>query len=611
MKNKQGIALITSILLMVVLTGVISLLFATTLSELKQSRAGVTYVQARALAEAGLTYGHNIVMNKTNEGLNIITDQEFDSYSTSFEISGRNPAEADSSDANSYVVTRTDWNTVAANLTNQLNTQFSTLSNSELNSIGTISLTYNISNFKLKTASLVGQTFMANYSVTSLGKSNNDKGQRRVEEKGIVTILIGRKPLSHYLFLVDNANGNNIPFANGTIFNGPVHANIAWGFRGADSVFMDEASTADNVIFFHCSDGTITAVANTQSGTCASVNTPNQQFQFNQPVIDPADALLSQQRAALGIDSENTAVLSAADMCTALAPDCNPVSPNGIYIPTKDTNGDSVGDEIKGGIAIIGDVDELTLDGTVAGQQTYIIRQGNIEKTIVLDYSTNETCVKEDDLTDPNDDNDPPVCFNGTTNGIGPNSGGPNGQIYVHGSIKNLHAPPRTGTIADADFTDHPPPKEIQAALEENTQLNITARDKIEVTSDLIYAKDPTLHPNIEAVLGLISMTDNIEMDANAPDDIYLWGALLTMAPNTGITTENWSTRPAGTRRYFGSVVIDQAQVAGTTSPTGYTSSYDYDTRLKNGKISPPNFPVTRDFTSHSPNAVRLTFKEF
>lgn len=134
-----------------------------------------------------------------------------------------------------------------------LNASFQTVAAANLNGIGSAQVAYEFKNFRGGTRSRSSQTYLVDYRVVSTGTAAD--GVRRVEDLGVLEIQLGKPSLSQYLFLVDNAQGNNGFFPTGTVFNGPVHANGNWGFWGKP-VFMDTVTTAADGAYFWNAGGT-------------------------------------------------------------------------------------------------------------------------------------------------------------------------------------------------------------------------------------------------------------------------------------------------------------------------------------------------------------------
>ena len=602
--KKQGFALITVLILMVVLVGIINILFISSLGELKQTRANVQLSQARAAAEAGEVFG-NYVMEYP---LVSLAKNELKSDISTFVASNKSAQDTP-------IVDKSRWNAVAASLQTSLNNNYKTLNTDAVNGLGSATIEYYIDNFRNdpKAMALESQVYLADYRIVSTGSASD--GRRRVEDKGVVSIPIGKPALSNWLFLVEDAQGSGGFFPTGSVFNGPVHANHNWGFWGAPE-FKGTASTADNGAWYWDAKFKKSWVTG-DSLPPDTVPKFGNGFLKGQAEIELPTTADVQERAALGMDTTKTGSPSEAEKCAALNLGSKCTVSNGVYLANKSGN-------VTGGFYVKGDLDVLEMESLENGQQKYFFRQGKKAWSVIVDYTLNTTTVAtyDDYDTDNVHPNDSKV-YNGVPSGQAVSSGGANGQIYVDGAIKSLKAPGRKAGMP-ASPADHPAPDAIVPALSRETQLNITAKKKVEITSDLIYECDPegvTDKPRctdqkIDTVLGVMSLEDNIEIDKTAPSDLYLWGAYLAGEMDKGVTVEDYNVgSPKGTLRFYGSMIQYADQLRGTlcgkTSCSGYIETFDYDQRFTDGVLAPPNFPRVQSFEVGQMSTVTMSFHEY
>ncbi|BAW02810.1 uncharacterized protein TTMY_2448 [Thermus thermophilus] len=393
--HRRGVALIAVLVVAAVMTIVGSLLFVGTLGDLRQTRSTLQAAQARAAAEAGLTYARyamevargdikGILAPKMNLNVNPATD---------------------------WVLPESQWPSIASAIQSLLNTGYGSLPPGAVDQ-GQASVQFTVTRFRGNTKGATAQTYRADYVVVSTGQVGTAK--RRAEEKGYFEVQLGRPSLSQWLFLVDDAGGQTGFFPTGTVFNGPVHANHNWGFWGRP-VFRDVVSTSDDGAWYWslggdgCTGGSRVWVRGDSRPPC-TVPDFQKGFLRSQPPIDLPTSTLSQQRAALGMDPQDTSTPSAKEICFALglhnppSKDCNsnPSVPNGVYLVND-------GNNVKGGIYVQGNVDQLVLRATGTGQQVYTFKQGSNTWVITVDYTTNTTAVTK---------NGAPVgTYTGTPNG--------------------------------------------------------------------------------------------------------------------------------------------------------------------------------------------------
>jgi len=613
--KKDGVALATALVLMTVLVAVISVLTISSLGEFKQSKNGILASQARNVAEAGAVYAEAMINSKTASVVKPLVD----GYSSQFINNGGDP----SSDP---VIPQDKWDDVATSIQTMLQDNYSSLSGSDLDGAGRVNIRYKIDGFRLTALGSSGngfsQTYTANYQVTSTGRA--DKGRKRIIEKGYLTIILGRPSLSQWLFLVEDAGGRRGFFSPGSVFNGPVHANQNWGFWGRP-VFTDTVTSSDGGAWFYNRNFRSDFLDSDHSAD--GYTRPDFQGGYNwhaARVELPRNAL-SQERAALGLppDTDNNGdgipdPPSRAEKCQQLRITPCRTPPSGVYLVNDGTN-------ITGGIYVQGNLSTLQLSAGGDGTQTYLFRQGSRTWTIVVDYNNNTTTITYPSGTSK--------TYSGVPNGQAPlSSGGPTGQIYVNGSIGQVRSPPRTGWV-NPNSPDHPPPSSIQPALSLETQLNITASDKIGIFNDLIYECDPTMmgdsnylaaHPRcasvtngLRTVLGMFSLHDDITILENGHlNDIYLWGSYLSSADDKGLAVENYDTRGnQGSMHLFGGVIQWMDQLRGRVDRygnliSGYNERFEYDGRFRNSSLAPPNFPTTKVFQLQSVTAVQQLHQE-
>ncbi len=628
----KGFAMVLALAVMAILVGVIAALAVSTIGELRQTRASVQLLTARAAAEAGETYARYVLRSAAQPDFRNV----FLPYATAFLASGGDPA-------SEWVVPEDEWDDVAGQLENLLNANYGVLPADALTTNDNVRLSYRVQGFRGVVRTNSAQTYLADYTVLATAEVHG--ARRRVEDRGYLQIQIGRPSLSQWLFLVDDAGGWNGFFPTGTVFNGPVHANENWGFWG-QPIFTDVASTAaDGAVFWSlsgdgCSGAQKVWIQGDSRPPC-TVPIFQKGFVRNAPYIRLPTSAVSQERAALGLDPIQDAdadgepdPVSPAERCQALFGTSSCTVPNGVYLVHD-------GSQVTGGIYVEGDLDRLTLEASGDGKQIYRLEQNGATWTIEVDYTANTTTI-----TDPLGN---PTTYTGVPNGPAPlGSGGPTGQIYVNGAIEAMAGPGRNGPLpCGTDYPgsadncpDHPPPEEIRPALSLETQLNVTARGEIGIVGDLIYECDPTKlgdaayladHPRCDlggaklpTVLGVMSETEDIVLRDGvnpyvdrAPDNIYLWGSYLAGTANRGLAVENYNTRgPQGKMRLFGGLIQSADQLRGTITSdgnllSGFIETYDYDVRFANSALAPPNFPTARFFDVQNLIPVPLSYKEF
>jgi hypothetical protein len=288
------------------------------------------------------------------------------------------------------------------------------------------------------------------------------------------------------------------------------------------------------------------------------------------PIYLPSNSF-SQERAALGYAATDTTPLSTAQIKGALGLD--PASPSpvpaGIYVPN-----DSV--SVTGGVYIAGDATKITMYVDQSGYQNYeLIDENGTSKRIVLDKSTSTT----------------KVCSAGDStvyNGL------PRGIIYSTGSINSLGGRQR---IAGA-----PPP-----AIDDDTQLTITAVDDIKIDRDITYEQ----YVGAECVLGVYSSGGDVRIGTSAPDDLMLDAFVFAAGYKGAFAVDSYDhggyrgqvhLRGGAVQRYYGAF--------GTFSTSGSQTGYGRDFRYDIRGLSPPYYPLTSVFKVDQPIPHTTTWRE-
>lgn len=612
-RRQDGIALVMALSLMLVLMTVVGLLSMVAISDTRQSRSSIQQMQARAIAEAGEVYARYVIAVAAQPD---IRD----------ELRGMMNVNVDP--ATTWVISKHRWGNAQAAVEQILNDSYAGLAASELSDLGSASISYSLANFRGGTQSPSAQAYFVDYTVVSTGTANN--AVRRVEDKGVFEIQIGKPSLSQYLFLVEDAGGQNGFFPTGARFNGPVHANSNWGFWGKPE-FLDTITTAADAAYYYNAGGkcggSYREYISGDSRPPCTVPVFAKGFTRNAPRVELPTSSLSQRRAALGLDPESSDPVSAVLLCNALRvrPNCGSDSsvPNGVYIVNN-------GSAITGGIYVQGNLSDLLVDGSARdGTQVYEFTQSGSTVRMVVNHVAGTTTV----IRNLGESGETTTTYSGIPNGPAPlGSGGATGQIYVSGRIDDLRGPGRSGGIG-ADPDDHPVPLQIEPALALETELTITAENQIDLTSDLVYECDPTQltepaylaqvprcdigDEELPTVLGVMSLTEDVEITTQTPDNLYLWGSYLAGEAGNGLSVENYSSRGAqGTLRLYGGLIQSADQLRGTiyssgNLASGYFETFDYDLRFANGAVAPPNFPTVRTFDVQNIIPVKLSFREF
>lgn len=622
----EGFALIVALGVIVVLSLVGTLLAAGTASELLESRSSLAAAQARAAAEAGATWGHVALRESGQDTLRDVLGL----YGTPSPRGGGASADA-------WALPEDEWPAIAAAMERSLDRDAGRLPADALDAVAAaVDIDFEVDGLRGATREPELQTYVAEYRVVATGRAA--ESTRRIETRGSLHVAVGRVPLNTWLFLVEDGGGKVGYLPTGTVFDGPVHANRDWGFWGQPE-FLDQVSTSVDYAYYWKADRTCPGAQRERlaadSRPPCTVPAFHKGFQRGVDRVELPKAAWSQQRAALGLDPRadrdrdgRPDPVDDRELCRALGD--QPCRRG--YRPSEGIHVVHDGSKVTGGIYVEGDLERLELAVGPGGEQVVTLVHEAETVVVTIDHAADRTVVASRD----EDDGWRTLGLTGTPNGTAAAAGagaphvGANGQVYVSGEIRALGGPPRTGRLPD-DPPAHPVPAEVPPAVALETQLSITAVDRIGIVADLVYECDPTRIDDagyvagrprcdlleVPTVLGVQSLQADLAIERAAPDDLYLWGAYLATGKDRGLVVADLRRRPAqGTLRLFGSLGqwTDGLRGLGYSDGSlrsGYLDAFEFDRRFSEGGVVPPTFPTAGTVDIHEVLAVPLTFREF
>lgn len=273
--------------------------------------------------------------------------------------------------------------------------------------------------FVTSDTSSASQTFDYRYTIRSEGLGGF-AGQRNIESTGILRVSASRGSFTDYLVYTNqhtSTSGGAIWFTSNTNFDGRVHTNGKFRFAWQPT-FHDLVTSVSSTAMYN-NDGDPVELAANSNGT---LDVPHFYGGFDRGsanVALPTNAF-GQMSAALGLPAASTARPNNSDVNLRIGAGTNSSSPaDGIYLPN------SLG-ALTGGIYVHGDLDRCALSIDGSGRQVYFLQQGGTTRTITVDRAANRTYV---------DSGTGPVSYNGV----------PQGVLYVEGSIDDLRGPDRVG----------------------------------------------------------------------------------------------------------------------------------------------------------------------
>ncbi len=451
------------------------------------------------------------------------------------------------------------------------------------------------------TGTPTGYRYIYNYSLTSLGQSQGNEAMTLTDSGSLtVTATVGQVPgvktsfsawgmfIDHY----DICSGSYL--VPGTI-SGPVFTNGAWTFgQGGNYTFTDSVGSASSQFGYQysvggspCQQSNATSdsyTANGVSNTIAPTFAVTPQLGQN-PIALPSNDF-QQQRAVLdgvGDPNQTQPPPSNSDRAAVLR-DVNKTQysasgqSSGVWLPYTVNPTTGAASFTGGGILVEGDA-SVTLSTSGSSAQVYTITQGGSTTTITIDPAANVTLVSSGStsLTISG----VPKQYNGSGGVLATAT-----MLYVDGNITGLSGPGQ-GT----------------PAIQDGAQLTITASNNITITGDILYKTPPvTLSnnqiPNTPAdtlipgndkgqVLGIFTKTGDIQMANSQPNgnlEIDACLATISQGGSGGLTNIGGGIN---TLTIVGGRIQNQIKNINTS-----TRNVLFDRRFSSG-FGPPWFPST------------------
>ena len=381
-------------------------------------------------------------------------------------------------------------------------------------------------------------------------------------------------------------------------------------------------------------------------------------YKFGADKVIMPDNALSQRRAVIGGDPENSTPVSSSNLAAAYGYSGAALTP-GVYYGEDDVKGN--GSNVKksdswlssdpgSGIYVQGNVSDLRLTTDPQTKKQVI----TITQIPCVSPKTTPACVPGTaGITQATT-----TTFSQKTGGdwvmseqVGSSSpknttiknGKFNGLVFVDGSIGSDQTQiggdtnskgglGGEGTGDSAVSRNIVDGKDVNKSREKETpdiakdiRLTVTARDDIYIKRNLTYSEDPKADdpttPGVDEstynMLGIYSEKGNIKVDGVKDKPIKIDGSFMALGetPNDKTDSTDYgkgfgsvgynetarfsSGKPKPTIELTGGVIEEQSQGVGVVggSSTGYDRDFDYDRRFADGQ-TPPFFPTQGQFTS-------------
>src|ERR1700689_4718 len=451
---------------------------------------------------------------------------------------------------------------------------------------------------------VTGYNYIYPYSITSVGQSQGTEATTLVDAGNLIfnasvspaagTVV----SFASYGTFIDQYPPCSSPFIAGTL-TGPFFTNGAWNFGDANALgsstkydFKANTRQANGAVsYWHGNNCTQAASAsNTANGTTIA---PTFEAQFNigassvalpQNDYNQEQAVLDGKGVATGSPNLNSSNLKNSSG-TAYPSSGNPSS--GVYVPyTVGTGG--VKTFSGGGIYVAGNA-TVTLSPSGTTGQVYTIVQSGVTTTVTVSptgLGTGTTTIQTGTGA--------PNVIQGVPTMIDPGTGATTENatmLYVNGNITSL-----TG------------PGEYTTAINNGQAVTVTASGNVTVTGDIRYASEPvttsanqnvngtvvanadTLIPsnNTGQVLGIFTATGDIQMNNGQHDGNLEIDASIAMISQGG--GGGWiNVGPQiNTLNEVGGRIANVAK-----SGNAITRNIFFDQRFAGGNFAPPWYPST------------------
>lgn len=492
-------------------------------------------------------------------------------------------------------------------------------------------------------------TYVFHYTLLALGQGAGLQ-QVKTTEIGYLTLNISpgsssggsstiTTSFSSFGAFISNFAANSSPLVSGTV-TGPQFTNGSWNFgSGGTYTFTDPVSQSGATVSYdfnngggyHYVDCGSSGGTNCSSdGTSATYNhttiAPNFQQGLNLGMTTaPLPASDSTQQWAVldGMgcnEGSNVCGNSASPPPPAVTnanrntylkdPSQNPYpvggASTGVYLPYTGTtlNG--------GGFYLEGGADSITLnpgtDGTASHNPTqiYTIVQGNTTTTITTNIATNSTVVNSstttttttgccwwNQVTTTTTTNTPTLTLNGVPKNKVTGTPTPQTLVYANGDIG--------GSSGGGNYTGLSGPGQGQAAIQNGVQLTVVANGDINIVGDLMYKQEPvtlttadTLIPanNYNQVLGLYTQSGNLVLTSPySNNNLEIDAAIAAIGSSCPASSCGLATPSGGINTL---TIVGGRMEANAHSVSMSASNTYYDRRFLTPGFSPPWFPSTQ-----------------
>jgi len=433
-------------------------------------------------------------------------------------------------------------------------------------------------------------TYRYNYTVTATGQATgaetatiSDRGQIK-----LVAALVSASSKTSFaawgMFIDQSPICNGSTLVPGTI-SGPVFTNGAWNFGTTGTYdFTDPVGSASPDAGYQFTNGCNSVAGPTDTKGKVTISPLFEAgFNLGQPTVPLPANDFNQERAVLDGKGSNTNPVSKSDLSNALRDINGKAYPSGgatsgVFLPYQVVNGKPT--FTGGGIFVEGNASVKLSTSGVSGQ-VYTIVQGSTTTVVTVDPGSNTTVIQSGGNTQ---------TIAGVPQQIDPATNvpmGPATMLYTDGSITSLSGPGQ-GVPAIQDHSD----------------VTITAAANVTVTGDILYKSEPvtltqnqipgmpadTLIPGNDTgqALGIYTAKGDIQLNnLQANGNLEIDASLATISQGgTGGLTNTGSAINQLT--IVGGRIQNQIKNINTK-----TRNVFFDRRFAKGGFAPPWFPST------------------
>ncbi len=647
--NSKGVAIITALALLLVVSGLLIMIGASSLNQVKNSNDNLAITQTLALARGGANLAARALGGEFKASFAQLIENKSSSFNTSdawvFGGNGNKP---------NPVSVINDLQSVTTDFQAQLDAVFCSTNVTPLNSTAKVSLrvyvtetscTKSITNYGLKIpsprfisgqsrnsngAEAVPQTYAIPYVMVAEGSSGEYK--RNIILQGEYQFTFGRGSFAKYALFTNvhtSSSGGAIWFTDDTLFDGPVHTNQYFRYYRNpwfNSTVTSAGCTSPQLTV--CSGGFGKKGAEfyasgfySQNNILPSSPFVNNSYGTHGPIMNQANKTPDFGSGYVVLPQNSNDQKTKAQ--------ANGIYFNGNIDQVKlwacDDNGNEDNNDADFQcVKLEGQQNIVTIQNvcqTVPVQYYYYDSKGKKKYYTVYEQQCNDVSVT---TTVPYTENyriGKNKKLEKLSSGTWANPGGIqdkgqfNGIVYVDGSIQQLTGPSRSPSSSTN-------PDNAGNAIAGFSKLTVVAKNDIRITGDLKYESPPCSsgpvktssgvtpavcnNKSVTNILGvyvddgdILIGNNNASSALNAPYNVTINAVL--MSGKGSVTVENYDQGSArGDVRLTGGLIEYYYGAFGTFNAntggmgTGYSRKFTYDPRMSEG-ISPPFFPTIQN----------------